>query len=220
MTRVLVLRPEPGASATVEKARSRDLDAFAVPLFEIEPVHWDVPEQAGFDGILFTSANAIRHAGQQLGELRGLAAYAVGEATADAARDAGFDIRSTGNDGVDRLLQSIEPDLRLLHLCGEDRKAPSTAPQTIVPVTVYRAKERAADLSQAAGSVVLVHSPRAGRRLADLMENRSDIRVAAISAAAAEAVGGGWQRVEAAKDPSDDALLALATSLCKKPDGE
>ena len=33
MKRVLVLRPEPGASATVERARALGLDAVAVPLF-------------------------------------------------------------------------------------------------------------------------------------------------------------------------------------------
>ena len=44
MRRVLVLRPEPGASATVERARARGLDAFAVPLFAIEPLDWDVPQ--------------------------------------------------------------------------------------------------------------------------------------------------------------------------------
>ena len=38
MRRVLVLRPEPGASATVERARERGLDAIAAPLFEIEPI--------------------------------------------------------------------------------------------------------------------------------------------------------------------------------------
>ena len=47
MKRVLVLRPEPGASATVKRARERGLEAIAIPLFEIETVAWDVPEAAG-----------------------------------------------------------------------------------------------------------------------------------------------------------------------------
>ena len=72
--------------------------------------------------------------------MRGLKAYAVGDATAEAARDAGFDIAATGDAGVDRLLGSIEPDLKLLHLCGEDRREPEGAKQKITAVTVYRAK--------------------------------------------------------------------------------
>jgi uroporphyrinogen-III synthase len=38
--------------------------------------------------------------------------------TAQAARDAGFGVASAGEAGVDRLLDSLEPDLKLLHLCG------------------------------------------------------------------------------------------------------
>ena len=102
MTRVLVLRPEPGASATVERARQRGLDALAIPLFEIEPVSWKAPDAASFDGLLITSANAMRSAGEQLLELRGLPVYAVGPATADAAREAGFDVASSGDAGAER----------------------------------------------------------------------------------------------------------------------
>ena len=84
--RVLVLRPKPGASATFERARELGLDAQAVPLFEIEAVDWNAPESGGFDGLLLTSANAIRCGGSRLDSLRGLKAYAVGQSTADAAR--------------------------------------------------------------------------------------------------------------------------------------
>lgn len=215
MTRLIVLRPEPGASATVGKARALGLQAIAVPLFEIEPVAWDVPETAGFDGLLLTSANAVRCGGEQLQGLRGLKAYAVGEATADAAREAGFDIAATGDAGVDRLLGSIEPDLRLLQLCGADRREPASAPQQITTVPVYRAKAiEEPDLAAAEDGVALIHSPRAGRRFAELVAERSSIGIAAISEAAAEAVGQGWRTVATAERPTDDALLALAASLC------
>ncbi len=63
MTRVLVLRPEPAASATVSEARKRGLDVIAVPLFEIESVDWRAPNLHDFDGILLTSANALRFGG-------------------------------------------------------------------------------------------------------------------------------------------------------------
>src|SRR5690349_3328000 len=96
MPRLLVLRPEPGASATAERAKALGLDPLVVPLFEVEPVEWQAPEPAGFDGLLLTSANAVRQAGVQLERLRGLKAYAVGGATAEAARKAGFDIAATG----------------------------------------------------------------------------------------------------------------------------
>ena len=202
MTRLLVLRPQPDADATVAKAHKLELDAVAVPLFEIQPVEWEMPETGSFDGLL----------------LRGLKTYAVGEATAAAAREAGFDMAGTGDAGVDRLLGSIEPDLRLLHLCGKDRREPVHARQRITAIAVYRAEPLGPNLGAARGSVALIHSPRAGQRFAELVRDRRAIAVAAISKAAADALGDGWRTVATADQPTDDALLALAARLCDKPD--
>jgi len=218
MRRLLVLRPEPGASATAERARALGLTTVVAPLFEIEPLAWDAPEAGGFDGLLLTSANAVRHSGEGLQELRGLPVYAVGESTAEAAREEGFSIAATGDGGVDRLLGSIEQDLKLLHLCGEDRRDVVEAGHRIANVPVYRARPLdSPDLGAAEGAVALIHSPRAGRRFAELMPERGSTTIAAISRAAAEAVGRGWAAVESASEPNDDALLALAARLCDKP---
>jgi uroporphyrinogen-III synthase len=217
MRRLAVLRPEPGASETVARARELGLDPLAIPLFDIEPLDWAHPDAQGFDGLLLTSANAVNHAGDGLRLLRGLPVYAVGDATATAARDAGFGIAATGDGGVDRLLGSIDPDLRLLHLCGEEHKSPSTETQRITAVAVYRAAVRVGvDASAAEGGIVLVHSPRAGRRLAELITRRAATAIVAISVSAGAAVGEGWDRVDIADQPTDEALLALAASLCNK----
>jgi len=216
MTRVLVLRPEPGASATVSRARALGLDAVSIPLFEVEPVAWTAPDPVGFDALLLTSANAVRHGGAALEAFRALPVHAVGEATAEAARAADFTVAGSGTAGVDALLDSLTPELRLLHLCGEDRRTPTDAPQAITAVPIYRS--RAIDpppgLDQAIGAVVLVHSPRAGQRFAELVEDRGTVAIAAISATAAEAAGAGWSEIGIASEPSDDALLALAARLC------
>jgi len=221
MTRVLVLRPEPGASATVERAKALGLDAMAEPLFEIEALDWETPEASAFDGLLLTSANAVRHGGDRLLNLRGLKVYAVGDATAEAAREAGFDIAATGDAGVDRLLSSIDPEVKLLHLCGADRREPGEVKQRISAISVYCATPiKAPDLAAVSGNVALIHSPRAGRRLAEIVADRSSVTIAAISEAAAEACGAGWKAVAVADRPSDEALLALAARLCNKPDPE
>jgi uroporphyrinogen-III synthase len=217
MRRVVVLRPKPGASETVKRARELGLEPVSVPLFEVEAVEWTMPDGA-FDGVLLTSANAVRQAGEQLQKLRALPAYTVGEATAEAARDAGFDVAATGDDGVERLLGSIDPGLRLIHLCGEDRKSAPDARQEIEPVAVYRSRAiQAPALGDVNGSVALVHSPRAGSRLGELVKDKASIAVVAISEAAANAVGEGWEVVTAADKPTDDAMLALAAELCNKP---
>lgn len=215
MARVLVLRPEPGASETVKRARERGLDVVAVPLFAVEPIAWDPPDAGSFDGLLLTSANAVRHGGEQLPELRRLKTYAVGEATADAAREAGFDIAATGDSGVDRLLASTDSSLKLLHLCGEHRREPERPGQKITRIVVYRSREIGhPGMPELAGTVALIHSPRAGRRFAGLVRQPASVAIVAISKAAAEAAGEGWRSVETADQPNDDSLLALAARLC------
>jgi uroporphyrinogen-III synthase len=193
------------------------LNAVAAPLFIVEPVDWQAPDPSGFDGLLLTSANGVRHGGPQLRALLGLKVYAVGEATANAALDAGFAIARVGNSGIERLVGSIDPDLRLLHLCGADHR--KLERRNIETMIVYRSKELTSpDLSAASGCVALIHSPRAGRRFAEIARGRGSIAIAAISGAAADAVGIGWKAVAIADQPSDEALLALAASLCNNPD--
>ena len=215
----MIVRPEPGASATVERAKAMRIDAFAMPLFAVEPVEWAVPDPLEFDALLLTSANAVRHGGPGLEPLRGLPVYAVGEATAAAAHDADFTGASVGDGGLERLLGAIPPDLRLLHLCGEHR-APAPAGRAITAVPVYRSDPvpMPDGFERIERQTVAIHSPRAGSRLGELVDEagiaRNTIRIAAISRAAAEAAGGGWERCESVESPDETALLALAARLC------
>ena len=219
MRRLFVLRPEPAAHRTIERALELGLDAIAVPIFKLEAVEWSAPPPDEFDGLLLTSANAVNMGGHQLERLRNLPVHAVGEATAVAAEVAGFGVASVGKAGVDELLGAIDPGTRLLHLCGEDRRAPAEPRHSIHHLTVYRARaiDRPGSLEELRGQVAALHSPRAGTRLAELIDEqtRATIRVAAISQAAADAAGSGWAEVGIATAPTDPALLALARRLCE-----
>lgn len=224
---LLIVRPEPGASATLSRARALGLEAVAAPLFRVAPVTWAVPDPAAHDSLLLTSANAVRHAGPGLERLRGLPAYAVGEATAAAARAAGLTVAGIGTRNVEALLAQVADDgrRRPLHLAGEDRRPAGHADLRITIRTVYRAEavdrlpDAAADCL-AQGGTVLLHSPRAGAVLAALTEqagiDRARTMLAAISDATASAAGGGWRSVVVAAVPTDDALLAAAARLCEE----
>ncbi|HXG80622.1 MAG TPA: uroporphyrinogen-III synthase, partial [Sphingomicrobium sp.] len=120
MRKLLLMRPEPGLSASAERARAMGLEVVCRPLFDVEPVAWEAPDPADFDALLLTSANAVRHGGLQLDRLKGLPIHAVGEATATAAREAGFRVESVGPGGVAGLLAQLPASRRLLHLAGED----------------------------------------------------------------------------------------------------
>ena len=215
MRPLLVLRPEPGASATAARARALGLLPTVCPLFAIEPVIWQVPDPACFDALLLTSANALRHGGAGLAALTSLPVIAVGDATAAAARDAGFTVSRFGRAGVRDLLASVPGREKLLHLAGEDR-VDGGCGHAVEAVIVYRAAPLSPSLPTA-GGVALVHSPRAGARLADLIDDRSTTAIAALSESCALACGSGWQRLDWPDTPSDSALLALAARLCQSP---
>lgn len=219
MRRLFVFRPEPAALQTVRTAQGLGLDAVSIPLFDLQPIGWTVPDASDFDAILLTSANTVRMAGEGLAALRSLPVYAVGEGTAVAAQVAGLGVAMVGNGGVDELLADVPAHARLLHLCGEDRHEPATTGRTITSIAVYRANEKAdvPEVNILEGQAAVVHSPRAARRLAALVpENaRATIRLAAISEATAQAAGEGWQEVRTASIPRDAELLALAARLCE-----
>lgn len=213
MRQLLLLRPEPGLSASARRARDLGLDPLSCPLFRIEPVAWDPPDPDDYDALLITSANAVRQAGPGLAALGALPVHAVGEASAAAARGAGLDVAIIGPGDILSLLPLIPAGSRLLHLAGEDHR--QVEDPRIDRRIVYRAAEIAKpDLPPLGSLVVAVHSPRAGRRLAELAGDRGRASIAAISAAAASECGSGWASVNFADEPNDKSLLALAASLC------
>lgn len=215
MRTLILLRPEPGLGASAERARQLGLDVIAVPLFRVEPVAWQVPDPAGYDALLLTSANAIRHGGAGVAQLKPLPVHAVGPATAAAARDAGFAVASVGEGGVGEVLARLPTELRLLHLAGQDRQ--DVAQNHRIDVRVVYRSAAIADpaLPPLEAMVIAVHSPRAGARLADIAGSRRGASIAAISAAAARACGPGWRSVDIAAKPDDASLLALAARLCQ-----
>lgn len=219
---VLILRPQPGADRTAERARALGLHPIVAPLFSIRPVPWQAVDAAAYDAVMLTSANAARYAGSQLSAFCNLPCYAVGEATGAAANDAGFtDVRLGTADGI-ALLQDMERTgvRRAFHPCGADRAGLPEPSFPIDHVTVYAADAadglpRQAEAALADGALVLLHSPRAARLFAVLCTvSRGGVAIVAISAATAAAAGHGWAAVAAASDPGDHALLELAAKLC------
>jgi uroporphyrinogen-III synthase len=225
MTRpVLIVRPEPGNANTAARARAVGLDVRAVPLFAIRPLAWEAPDAAPYVGVLLTSASALRLAGPDLAGFTHLPAFAVGGATAQLAREAGFVSVVEGDSDVSRLVGKIATLglHRLLHFCGAEVRPFDPFGIEIDRLIVYSADlvDTAAELAAAIAEapVVLIHSPRAGARLAGLVEPAARARVAlvAISANAAEAAGAGWEEVAIVAEPRDEALLQEAVRMCRQ----
>ena len=77
MRPLVVLRPEPGNTATCDAARALGLSAISAPLFAMAPVAWVAPAPAACTGLLAGSANVFRHGGADLAALAALAAGTV-----------------------------------------------------------------------------------------------------------------------------------------------
>lgn len=220
-----LLRPEPGWGATARAARARGLEVIGQPLSDAEPVEWQVPQRA-FDGLLAGSAAAFRHGGPQLTGLRALPVHAVGKSTAQAARAAGFPVASTGEGGLQALLDAAAgKPMRFLRLAGEQRVELAPHPgQSIAECIVYRMVPRPIDPPFAAAIVasrplVALHSAGAARDFAREIDRlgieRGALSLLAIGPRVARAAGTGWAAAHVADAPSDAALLAKAAALCK-----
>lgn len=121
--RLLVTRPEPDAGREAEALAARGHEAVLAPLLKIEFAR-DVPlDFAGVQALIVTSRNALR-ARRELPDARKLPLFAVGEATARAARDIGFANVTTGPGTAEELAELIAATLQpehgpLVHLAGE-----------------------------------------------------------------------------------------------------
>ena len=227
MTKPLyVVRPEPGLRVTLETASALGLDASGCPLFSVEPVGWKAPDPAQYDGLLVGSSNVFRHGGSQLDLLAGLPVHAVGEATAEGAKDKGFLVSRTGKGGLQNLLDEMAGrDIKLLRLAGEAMVA--LAPPGGIAIdtrVVYRTKALELDPTVSAkmrheGGLVLLHSGEAAKRLREECErlglDRTTLTIAALGPRIAGMAGKGWHSVHTADRPQDADLLALAGSLCQ-----
>lgn len=219
MRPLLILRPEPGATSTAIRARRMGLDPLIQPLFRVDPLPWTAADAASFDAVMMTSANAARHGGDGLRAFRAMPLYAVGEATADAARLMGFEQVIDGGHDVASLASVIARDGRrhVLHLAGDHVTPFDAGAVNVTRIEVYRTVDlQPDDLGPALlrSPVAMLHSARAAARFAGLAAIRDPIAVVAISPKVAEAAGSGWQSIHAAPVPDDAAMLAIAAALC------
>jgi len=227
---LIVVRPEPGNAATLAAARAIGLEAYAAPLFEIEPVTWKAPGAAPFDALLLGSANAVRHGGDALAGYAALPVYAVGETTASAACEAGLTVAATGASGLQELLPLLAHDRRgrVLRLAGA-RHVPLDPPTGVEIVTEVVYFARPLELARSTiellrePGVTMLHSAEAASHFAGectrLELDRGAISLACLAPRVATAAGGGWRERRVAARPDDSALLAMASEMCQTPPG-
>jgi len=186
---VWITRAQPGASATARRVETLGFTALIDPLLEIAALLPDI-DLAGVEALAFTSANGVE-AFAALCPARHLPVFTVGDSTARAARAAGFaDSHSADGDVealADLLARARPGDL----LCPGAAEPAADLPALLAArglsarsVAVYAARERAPSPETLALlpdlTAVLLHSPRAARALAEVLETSPATRLRAL----------------------------------------
>lgn len=222
---IWITRAEPGAAATAERIRQLGHRPLVAPLLEVRPTAQAAPDLEGVGALAFTSANAARvFAG--LTERRDLPVFAVGAATAKAAKAEGFKRVLSADGDVAALAAGIvgrAGELRglVLHAAaaepaGDLAGALAQAGVRSRTETIYETtpvKPDAASLAAAfAADDVLLHSPRAARQLAVLARGgrAGALRALCLSRAVAKPLARAQlQGLACAPFPMEAALLNL-----------
>lgn len=206
-------RAEPGASRTAARLTALGFEPVVAPVLVIRPLPQAAPDLTGIAALAFTSPNGV-DAFAALDAARELPVFAVGEATAAAARAAGFGVvRSAGGDLSDlaRLLAAEGPAAGVVLAPGAREPAGDLADLPtggceVRRLAVYEAIETGA-VATPAFDAVLVHSPRAARAVAAMDAVRGR-RVVVISVAAARPFGPRTGAdLKVAEAPTEAALL-------------
>src|SRR5690242_8563680 len=122
--RALVTRPRAEAVALAEALDRRGIEAIIEPLLDIHYRDAPAPDLADVQALLCTSANGVRALARRSRE-RGIALFAVGEATAARARAEGFAQVESARGDINDLARLARERLcpqhgRLLHIAGSD----------------------------------------------------------------------------------------------------
>ncbi len=225
MTRpVLVTRAEPGLAGTLARLERSGYAAIAAPTARIKALPVDPPPRAA--ALAVTSRNGASRAADLFSD-RSLPVFAVGDASAEAARAHGFvQVGSAGGDGkaLAELIAKDHPAGLLVHVRGRDQAFDLVADLKARGVTAASLVAYAAETAQALpapakaalreGATVLIHSARGAERFLALMEADGRLgsaplhRIVAISRqAAAPCIDAGFARVDIAANPNEDSLL-------------
>ncbi|MES2834893.1 MAG: uroporphyrinogen-III synthase [Pseudomonadota bacterium] len=209
--RVWVTRAEPGAARTAVRLTALGFEPLVAPVLAIRPLSPAI-DLTDIAALAFTSVNGVAAFAARIPE-RDRPVFTVGDATAQAARDAGFtDVRSAAGDihALAALIAAAALGPVLAPGAAEpagDLAALLEGKAEVRALAVYEAVET--DIPAPAGfDAVLVHSPRASRALAMHAWALDDRLAVAISAAAAALLEDlGLREIRIASAPTEAALL-------------
>ncbi|WP_278070104.1 uroporphyrinogen-III synthase [Brevundimonas sanguinis] len=217
--RVWVTRAKPGAARTADRLTALGFEPVVVPLLTLAPLPGALnaaPEPEAVAVLALTSPNGVEAFAPLIPRFRDHPVFAVGDATAEAARAAGFaDVRSAAGDihALARLIAAEAPPGPLLAPGAREPAGdlPALLPgRPVQRLPVYAAFETHAP-APGAFDAVMLHSPRAARALAtDLPRAASSGRLAVCisDAAAAPLRPFDFTQIRIAAAPDEPSMLS------------
>lgn len=219
MRTVWVTRAEPGATATAERLAALGYRPLVAPVLTVRDLTPEI-DLDGVQALAFTSANGVR-AFAALTPRRDLPVFAVGGATALAARGVGFSA-VTDADGDVEALAAVIVEARpggVLHPTAREAadligrlQAEGVEGRALAVYETVAAEPGPALSALDVLEAVLIHSPKAARRVDAVLPRAASetLFLAAISPAAAEPLRGRtWRSLRIAAAPTEAALLAV-----------
>ncbi len=231
--RVLITRPVVAAQALAHALEARGHQVWIEPLLTIEPLAAPL-QLAGVQAIALTSAHALPALERLWADLQaaGVPVFAVGAATAAAARRAGATrVETAAGDAPSlarRIVTSCHPgDGAILHLCGTAVRPGLAEPLVeagfrLVRQPVYSARAARALSPPTRAALregieaVLLFSPRTAGTFSALVRHHGldhdlgKTDACCLSAAVADGCRTlGWRRVRIAARPEQSALVEL-----------
>lgn len=248
--RLLVTRPKEDADPLAKILKDKGYDPVIFPLLTIKAENDGVKalgamKEADVQAILFTSANGVRHFARA-DKRRTFKVLAVGDASATAAKEAGFkDVESATGD-VDALAKLVKDKCdpkkgQLVHVAGSriagDLKGLLEKDGFSYTRVVLYSADKTSDLSAtlkqdiSAGKIdgVLLYSPRTATAFVELAEKakiKADLKKVtayALSQAVADKLkSAGFKGVVTSKSADTDGLLACLPKpvAAKKEDAD
>jgi uroporphyrinogen-III synthase len=196
--KIWITRAQPGAEATAQRVRGMGHEPLVAPLLTMRRLADVDIDLGGVGALAFTSANGVRAFTDLSGE-RQLRVFAVGAATAQAARQAGFPSVLSTEGGVEALALGVaarKSELRgaLLHAGAAEPagdlvgalEAQGVPVRRLILYETQPAEPEAARIPFLVGAdAVLLHSPKAARVLAGVLRAHPapNLRVLGLSPA-------------------------------------
>lgn len=230
---ILITRPQESAQNFAHVLNTLGYQTIISPTLSVTPIDFDLPDLTTYDGLVFTSTNAVRLFCESTDE-RDIDVFVVGEQTKQATEATGFQTIHSADGNSDDLIALIQNSKasRLLHIRGKHvmrsmKEALTHVNELIIYETVmvdHFSQEALDVLQNETLEAVTFFSKRTAESFInlikknDLEDQLKPIKALCISAAVLEYIQSQkWLETYTSEHLNREGMLQLVQRVCHKP---